>query len=78
VVLRDVPISPDGGVIADYEGPVGDPATLAGWLSATPGVVEHGLFPPSMVAVILVAHGGSVDRRDLKPVASSGDTVRPG
>jgi ribose 5-phosphate isomerase A len=78
VVLRDVPISPDGGVIADYEGPVGDPATLAGWLSATPGVVEHGLFPPSMVAVILVAHGGSVERRDLKPVASSGDTVKPG
>src|SRR5580658_7722664 len=29
VNLRDVPLSPDGGVIADYEGPVGDPAALA-------------------------------------------------
>src|ERR1700760_5036328 len=26
--LRDVPHSPDGGVIADYHGPVGDPAKL--------------------------------------------------
>ncbi len=70
VVLRDAPISPDGGVIADYEGPVGDPAVLASRLSATPGLVEHGLFPPSMVAVILVAHGGLVERRDLEHVAS--------
>src|ERR1700734_356785 len=42
--LRDVPRSPDGGLIADYHGPVEDPAALAGWLSATPGVVAHGLF----------------------------------
>ncbi len=78
VVLRDVPISPDGGVIADYEGQVGDPAALASRLSATPGVVEHGLFPPSMVAVILVARGGVVERRDLTRVASSGDMAKPG
>lgn len=65
VTLRDVPISPDGGVIADYDGPVDDPAALASRLSATPGVVEHGLFPPAMVAVILVARGGSVERRDI-------------
>ena len=45
VSLRDVPPSPDGGVIADYHGPVGDPAALAAWLSAMPGVTEHGLFP---------------------------------
>ena len=70
VVLRDAPISPDGGVIADYEGPVGDPAVLASRLSATPGLVEHGLFPPSMVAIILVAHGASVERTDLERVAS--------
>jgi ribose 5-phosphate isomerase A len=70
VVLRDAPISPDGGVIADYEGPVGDPAVLASRLSATPGLVEHGLFPPSMVAIILVADGASVERRDLEHVAT--------
>jgi ribose 5-phosphate isomerase A len=65
VVLRDVPPSPDGGTIADYEGPVGDPRALAAWLSATPGVVEHGLFPPEMVAIILVAREGSVERIDI-------------
>ncbi len=70
VSLRDVPLSPDGGVIADYEGPVGDPGGLATRLSATPGVVEHGLFPPSMVAIILVARGQSVERRDVQHVAA--------
>jgi ribose 5-phosphate isomerase A len=65
VELRDVPRSPDGGVIADYRGEVGDPATLAAWLSSSPGVVEHGLFPPEMVATILVGRGTSVERLDL-------------
>jgi len=69
VSLRDVPLSPDGGVIADYEGTVRDPAALAARLSATPGVVDHGLFPPEMVAIVLVAQGGSVDRTDIKPPA---------
>src|ERR1700685_4532488 len=64
--LRDIPISPDGGVIADYHGPVDDPAALAARLSATPGVVEHGLFPPEMVATVLVGRGESVDRTDFK------------
>jgi ribose 5-phosphate isomerase A len=52
--LRDVPPSPDGGVIADYRGPVEDPAALGAALAATPGVVEHGLFPPSLVSEIFV------------------------
>jgi ribose 5-phosphate isomerase A len=65
VKLRDVPLSPDGGVIADYEGPVGDPAVLAQLLSATPGVVEHGLFPPELVATVIVARGNSIERTDL-------------
>jgi ribose 5-phosphate isomerase A len=65
VTLRDVPLSPDGGVIADYQGPVGDPAVLARRLSATPGLVEHGLFPPSMVAVVLIGRGATVERRDI-------------
>lgn len=63
--LRDVPLSPDGGVIADYQGPVTDPAALAAWLASTPGVVEHGLFPPEMVATVLVGRGSSVDRIDF-------------
>jgi ribose 5-phosphate isomerase A len=64
--VRDAPLSPDGGVIADYYGPVGDPAALAARLSSTPGVVEHGLFPPEMVATVLVGRGESVDRIDFR------------
>ncbi len=67
VCLRDVPLSPDGGVIADYTGPVGDPATLAARLASTPGVIEHGLFPPEMVTTVLVGRGESVDRIDFQP-----------
>jgi ribose 5-phosphate isomerase A len=54
VALREVPPSPDGGLIADYLGPVEDPAAVAAWLSATPGVVEHGLFPPELTNDVLV------------------------
>ncbi len=64
--LRDIPLSPDGGVIADYHGPVDDPAKLAVRLSTTPGVVEHGLFPPGMVTTVLVGRGESVDRTDFR------------
>jgi ribose 5-phosphate isomerase A len=70
VTLRDVPPSPDGGVIADYQGPVDDPAALAAWLASTPGVVEHGLFPPEMVATVLVGRGESVDRIDFQRLRS--------
>ena len=65
VELRDVPRSPDGGVIADYTGGVGDPAELAARLSAMAGVVEHGLFPPSLVSDAVVADGGSVEIRRI-------------
>jgi ribose 5-phosphate isomerase A len=64
--LRGVPPSPDGGVIADYLGPIGDAAALAARLSAVPGVVEHGLFPPSLTSEILIARGGDVERRVLQ------------
>jgi len=53
--VRDVPPSPDGNVIAEYVGPVGDPAELAARFAATPGVVEHGLFPPQLVTDVIVA-----------------------
>jgi ribose 5-phosphate isomerase A len=59
---RDAPPSPDGGLIADYFGAVGDPAELAARLSAVPGVVDHGLFPAAMVSEVVVAREGSVER----------------
>ena len=67
VRLRDVARSPDGGVIADFTGEVGEPGDLAAWLEATPGVVDHGLFPPSLVSTALVARGLSVERIDFPP-----------
>jgi len=67
VSLRDVPLSPDGGVIADYHGLVQDPAALAAQLSATPGVVDHGLFPPQMVATVFVGRGTSAERIAFTP-----------
>lgn len=60
-------LSPDGGVICDYLGPVGDPGHLAASLEAVPGVVEHGLFPPSMVADVVLGRGDGVDWRSLRP-----------
>jgi ribose 5-phosphate isomerase A len=53
-VRAGAPASPDGGVIADYTGSVEDPAALAARLAATPGVVDHGLFEPSLVADVVV------------------------
>jgi ribose 5-phosphate isomerase A len=58
--LREAPPSPDGGLIADYLGPVDDPAPLAAWLAATPGVAEHGLFAPELVTEVLVGQGEQV------------------
>lgn len=59
--LRDAPRSPDGGLIADYGGPpIDDPASLAALLAGTPGVIDHGLFSPAMVAEVLVARGSDV------------------
>jgi ribose 5-phosphate isomerase A len=66
ITLRDVPRSPDGGVIADYAGAIDDPARVAAFLSFTPGLVDHGLFPPSMVADVFVARGEDVEHRTLR------------
>jgi ribose 5-phosphate isomerase A len=62
IELRDVPRSPDGGVIADYLGAVDDPAGLAARLSGQPGVVEHGLFPAALVSDVLIGRGEAVER----------------
>ncbi len=64
-VLRDAPRTPDGGVLADYHGEVGDPALLSERLDAVPGLVSHGLFPPSMVATVFVARGNDVEARQV-------------
>jgi ribose 5-phosphate isomerase A len=68
VELRDVARSPDGNVIADYLGAIDDPASLAAELSQTPGVVEHGLFPPELVTDIVVARGTDVEHIERVPV----------
>jgi ribose 5-phosphate isomerase A len=61
VVLRPAPRTPDGGVLADYHGDIGDPEQLAARFGATPGVVGHGLFPPALVSLVLVGRGDRVE-----------------
>jgi ribose 5-phosphate isomerase A len=65
VSLREVPRSPDGGVIGDYSAAFDDPRELAERLAAEPGVVEHGLFPPELVSDVVVATGDSVEIRTV-------------
>ena len=62
VELREnAPRSPDGGVIADYLGEVGNPADLSLQLSVVPGVVDHGIFPGRMVTGVLIGRGDTVE-----------------
>ena len=44
-------------MLADFRGPVDDPAALAAALGAVPGVVDHGLFAPSLVTSVVVGQG---------------------
>jgi ribose 5-phosphate isomerase A len=73
VRLRRASPTPDGNVLVDYLGSVGDPAVLARELSAVPGVVEHGLFPSWLVSGVLVGRGdGSVGRLPNAALADPG------
>lgn len=63
---RDLPISPDGNRLAVYVGEVGDPETLAGWLSGVPGLVEHGVFSPALVSDVLIAGPDGVEHRQIR------------
>jgi ribose 5-phosphate isomerase A len=63
--LRDVPNSPDGGLIADYQGAIDDPQELASRFDQIPGVVDHGLFPPALTSDILTARGNEVEHRAI-------------
>lgn len=53
-IRQDMPPTPDGNVIVDYLGPVGDRDALSVALAGVAGVVDHGLYPPSMVTEVLV------------------------
>lgn len=63
VRLRDVPISPDGGIIGDSFADIEDPYVTAARLSDDPGVISHGLFPPSMVSTVIIARGQDIETR---------------
>ena len=65
VRLRDVPPSPDGGLIADYFEQFADPDELPARLDAAPGVVGHGIFRPALTADVLIATNGHVEHRVL-------------
>jgi ribose 5-phosphate isomerase A len=67
VRTREAPPTPDGGVLADYLGPVGQPAELAARLEADPGVAAHGLFPAPMISEALIGREGGVDRLEFGP-----------
>jgi len=64
-VRAGAPRSPDDGVIADFAGAFTDPAALAARLAATPGVVDHGLFPAALVSDVLIARGDDVEHRSI-------------
>jgi ribose 5-phosphate isomerase A len=71
--LREgAPPSPDGNLIADYLGPIGDARELAARLAATPGVVEHGLFAPEMVSDVIVAGPAGVEHRQVSSPKGAG------
>jgi ribose 5-phosphate isomerase A len=57
--------SDNGNLLVDaHFGTIRDPAALAGELSQVPGIVEHGIFPATMVERVVIARAdGSVDER---------------
>jgi ribose 5-phosphate isomerase A len=67
-VRRQAPLTPDGGVLADDHRDVDHPEVLAVQFGATAGVVGHGLFPPSMVSLVLIGRGDGVET--LRPGAA--------
>ena len=52
-------------MIGDYTGSFDDARELADRLSAEPGVVEHGLFPPELVSDVVLARGDAVEIRTV-------------
>ena len=60
---RGAPPSPDGGLIADWLGEFDDPKALSALLAGTPGVVGHGLFPPTLVSDLFIGRQNRVEHR---------------
>lgn len=60
--LRDVPLSPDGGVIGDYHALITNPGDTARWLAECPGLVAHGLFCPELATEAFIGRNESVER----------------
>jgi ribose 5-phosphate isomerase A len=60
------PLSPDGGLIADWSGEIRDPAELAAWFDSLAGVVGHGLFPPQLVSEVVVGRDSSAECLPLR------------
>lgn len=73
-VRLDTPVSPDGGIIADWMDRLDDPKSLCAFFDSTPGVVSHGLFPPEMVSDVVVS--GRLIQRPDKSAAPGGNWVR--
>lgn len=57
----NTPTSPDGGLIADWYGEIGDPSELAAQFEQNPGVIGHGLFSPRLVSDVIVGSGPGVE-----------------
>lgn len=57
--------SDNGNLLCDARfGSIADPVTLAQELAAVPGIVEHGIFPGTMVErVVIATAAGTVDER---------------
>jgi ribose 5-phosphate isomerase A len=69
-------VTPEGGVLADYTGDIADPAALAAWLDAIPGVTGHGLFGPGMIHDVFV--GGRSAPLERPPGAGAASRAGPG
>lgn len=60
-VIRRPTVSDNGNPILDADfGCIDDPPALAVVLQAIPGIVEHGIFPGSMVGRVVAARGDDV------------------
>lgn len=62
-IRPNTPPSPDGGIIADWRGTCDTPLHTAAYLANVIGVVEHGLFPPSLVNDVYIARGEEIDHQ---------------
>jgi ribose 5-phosphate isomerase A len=55
-VRENMPPTPEGNLIVDYLGEIADREALSAALAGIAGVVDHGLYPSSMVTEVLIGH----------------------